>query len=100
MTTRMKKGAISGKTWQEDNWWFSTADKLPIAGFGKTSDEAMSRIMCSLRAYLEACAKDNELIAMMEHYDLIVEQESPPAYTFRFETPIEERESDGLVLAK
>ena len=97
MAMKIKIGAISGKTWQEGDLWFSMTDKLPIAGYGKTPEESMNRAMCALRAYLDASIKDNALSAMAKHYKLLVERESE-GYNFSIETPIGERRGD-LVLS-
>lgn len=88
--------AIKGKTWQEGDLWFSATDELPIASFGRTPEECTSRVMSALNAYMEACVKGNELLVMLQHYELIVEQEAE-GYTFCLETPVGER-ADDLVL--
>lgn len=93
MAARKMMGTIRGRMWKEGNWWFSEADKLPVAGFGKTPQDAMNRVSAALCAYLEACHKDNELDIVFQHYGLVEEQKTPD-YAFCFETPLGERRVD------
>ena len=93
MSIRRIRATIKGKTWQEGDLWFSEADKLPIASFGKTPEEATSRAISALGAYLEACHKDKELYQVLKLHDLIEAQKSPE-YSFWLETPVGAQKDD------
>lgn len=90
---KLHMAKITGKSWNEGKLWLAEMDELPIASFGNTPNEVMSRLMVTLQAYIESCFKDKELGIVMKHYDLMVQQQAAE-YTFCFETPVGERGSD------
>jgi hypothetical protein len=90
---KILKATINGKMWEKGNLWFAEAEKLPIAGFGKSPEEAISSASVAMYAYLKSCSEDKELGRMIQHYGIMLEEESPE-YRFKFEAPVRGQESD------